>query len=126
MRLYDIAARKLTPESLFDPEDSVYSMVLDDQFMRLAIGGGSGKLLLLDVLETSNALELANPRTIDKGNGDWVSGLEFSDSSQELYSVSRNGQLDVWSLPSGARAHSWKTKLNWVGSVTSSSSQRGP
>lgn len=118
IQLYDIVARKLSAEALFDPEDSVYALATDRKFTRLAIGSGAGKITLLDILEAPNTVELRNPRTIDKGEGDWVSALKFSDSSQELYSVSRNGRLDVWSVNSGERTHTWKTNLNWVGSVT--------
>ncbi len=98
--------------------DSVYAIAANAPFTRLAVSDAYGKVQLFEIRMTANGLELLNPRTIDDGNREWVSGFAFSATSDELYAVNRDGHLHVWDTRTGARKSSWKTHLNWVSSVT--------
>ncbi|HEY6124438.1 MAG TPA: WD40 repeat domain-containing protein [Steroidobacteraceae bacterium] len=118
VRIFRVGIDEITPMANYKTLGSVYAMSADYPFKRLAIGDVEGKIQLLDIRETAAGLELINPRVIDEGNRARISGFGFSPTSDALYVLSGDGRLTVWDVKSGAKRHSWKTGLKWVGSVT--------
>lgn len=98
--------------------NSARSLAADDAFELLAIGTGTGEVVVAAIDRRDDGLTLRSLGTLGKRENQWVSGIAFLPGSGDVVSVSRNGRIDVWDTANLAAKASWQSELKWVFSVT--------
>ncbi len=98
LRIFDYQNKVLLPEIFKFSYDVVTTVVYDYSTDRVAIGSASGTIQILSFSVKDGKPTLVKiSNTTPYAMGNWVVGLQFSDSGRSLYSVARFGSIDEWS-----------------------------
>lgn len=115
IQFFDIQQKKLYRRR-FGTSGSVVSMAVDGRTGFVATGTSSGTIDLFEIVfvETTPTLVKINEIEPYTEDGDWVIAVHFSPDAKHLYSVSRYGAVDEWSVPEFEKKRSLRTHKSHV------------
>jgi len=117
IRIFDLKNKLLLPEK-YQAKGVILSMTVDAASRLVALGTASGSIEVWRIpvgAGTPVLLKVASAKPY--ATGDWVVGLQFSPGGEKLYSVTRSGLLDEWSMPSLEKSRAISTALKYIHSV---------
>lgn len=96
----------------------VDSFAIDEKTNLIAAGTSSGAIDLFEMLMIDGIPSLKKIGSIKPyATGEWVIALEFSSDSKSLYSVSRSGQINEWSIPNLEKIRTLDTRAQFISSA---------
>ena len=99
----------------FNTSGGVTSFAIDKKTNFIAVGTASGsidlfEMLMIDQIPSLKKIKRIKPYAV----GEWVIALHFSPDSKSLYSVSRSGEIDEWSIPSFKKIRTLNSNAAWL------------
>lgn len=114
---FDNQKKTLYPET-YQASEGVMSLAADQATGMVAAGSASGTVDLFQINSAGGTPGLTKIKEIHPYKvGDWVKALHFSPEGDSLYSVSRSGKVDEWSIPTLEKKRSIATGCDGVNEV---------
>lgn len=114
LRVFDFASKTLLPQRV-QISGVVTAMATDKPGGRIAVGTASGTMEIRGfAIEEGRAVMKVESSAKPYAMGEWVVRVFFSDKGRTLYTVSRRGSIDEWTVAPLQKKRSLPTALKYI------------